>query len=142
MPAVIEVTPATLSPEATQGTAPQDDTLTVTNTGERVLQLQVTTDADWLSVSPDAADIPPGTSEAATLVVSYDTASLEPGDYAGTITLSDPDAANSPQVVPVYLTVTSSGGCTGGSSQGTSRAPAGFLLVTLGPLIAMRVRRR
>ncbi len=135
-PAVIEVRPDMLTPATTQGDTPPDDTLTVTNTGERVLQLQIDANADWLTVSPPAADIPPGADQAVSVTVSYSTEQLDPGDYTAAITLSDRDAANSPQVVPVYLTVTPAGGCSGGSGQPGTRAPAGvFLVFALAPIL-------
>ncbi len=54
---------------------------------------------DWLSVTPVEGTTP------ASLMASVDPTGLEPGDYAGSIAVTAPDASNSPVTIPVTLTV-------------------------------------
>jgi len=59
----------------------------------------VSSTAEWLSVSPAAGSSP------GELQVGVDLATLEPGDYLDTITISSPEAVNSPVRLPVMLRV-------------------------------------
>ena len=56
---------------------------------------------NWLFVSPSAEIF----STPATLTVSVNTTGLPEGTYSGTITIASSTASNSPQLVPVSLTV-------------------------------------
>ena len=56
-------------------------------------------DQPWLMVTPDS-----GTGEA-TLSVAANTSGLAVGSYHGQVTVTDPDAPNSPQELPVHLYV-------------------------------------
>jgi uncharacterized lipoprotein YddW (UPF0748 family) len=66
------------------------------------LNYRITDNASWLSVTPTH-----GTSngEADTITISYDTNALDPGEYTGVITVSDPGAVVSQRTVTVNLTV-------------------------------------
>jgi hypothetical protein len=85
-----------------RGNSLTSDTITVSNIGQGQLQFTVGESSSWLSVSPAS-----GTSigEADPITVTYDVAVLAVGDYATTLTVSDPDASNSPQTVSVALHV-------------------------------------
>ncbi len=76
--------------------------LRVDNSGGNILQWTATASASWLSCSPASG------SNAGVVSVSVNTAGLQAGYYSGTITVSDPDAANSPRSVTVDLTVKNS----------------------------------
>lgn len=78
------------------------DTLLVWNGGGGTLYCIIETTPSWLTVAPPAS-ISTGTAQIHT--VSIDCTGLDPGDYAGTITLTDPVADNSPSSIPVFLTV-------------------------------------
>jgi hypothetical protein len=76
----------------------------VWNSDSGTLDYTITDDVGWLSVSPTSGS---STGEHDTITVSYDTSGLTAGTYNGTITITDTSATNSPQSVPVSLTVNS-----------------------------------
>lgn len=78
-------------------------TLLIDNSGEGTLFWSVSASQGWLSCTPAAGD---GAGEVS---VSIDPNGLSAGTYNGTLTVSSPNAFNSPQVVPVTLTVHKSG---------------------------------
>ncbi|MBI2931981.1 MAG: choice-of-anchor D domain-containing protein, partial [Planctomycetes bacterium] len=100
----IALAPASLSfsgPEG--GPSPPPQSMTVQNVGTGILNWSAVDDAAWLSVSPISGSLSAGSS--ATLNVIVDTTGLVAGAYAATITVSDPGAINSPQIVSVALSV-------------------------------------
>jgi hypothetical protein len=108
----IGLAPRTLNREAEEGKSPAPDTFTVTNSGEGTLNYEVRADVDWLSVTPTS-----GTSagEQDTITVQYSTARLARGIHHGTITVSDPNAGNSPQTLTVMVTITEPLPCINGN---------------------------
>ncbi|MGE5342575.1 MAG: BACON domain-containing protein [Candidatus Omnitrophota bacterium] len=78
-------------------TAPQ--TVWIRNGGAGTLNWSASGGEPWLSVSPSS-----GTGNA-TLSVGVDPSGLTEGDYTGSIVVSEPDAANSPQTITVALHV-------------------------------------
>jgi hypothetical protein len=74
-------------------------TISIANRGGANLNWQVSTVGDWLGSTPSAGM---NTGE---IYISIDSRGLSPGTYNGTLTVSDPMATNSPQVVPVTLNV-------------------------------------
>jgi len=103
----ITLIPIALSATSVQGLAVSDQTFTVSNTGTGTLNYTIAVDAgaDWLSVSPASGDA--ATSEVDTITISFPTAaSLTPAVYTASITVTDANATNSPQVIPVTLTIT------------------------------------
>ena len=100
-----EITPApsALTPFADWYTNAPAETLAVRNTGGGLLRFAVANPLPWLTVQPQTFSLNPG--ETVDLDVSYQTAGLNPGSHAGTITLSSDSAENSPQAVPVSLAV-------------------------------------
>jgi len=85
------------------GPNPSPQSVTVSNTGPAgsVLSWAATDDAAWLSESPTSGILGAGASEPMT--VSVDISGLLAGTYTATITVSDPNATNSPQTVSVTL---------------------------------------
>ena len=75
---------------------------TVRNGGEGTINYSITDDADWLSVSPDSGA---SSGEENLITVIYDVADLPPGQYQATITVTSPEAVNSPRTLSVALTV-------------------------------------
>jgi hypothetical protein len=69
------------------------------NCGTGTLHWTVAKDAAWLVVSPA------GGNGEGTVRVSIDVSGLADGIYAGVITVSDPNASNSPQRVKAVLMV-------------------------------------
>ena len=97
--------PMTLTPSVTEGNDAASEAFTVWNIGGGTLSYSITDDATWLSTVPSGGT---STGEADTIAVNYTTAGLDEGIYNATVTVSDPNATNSPQTVAVTLTVTSS----------------------------------
>lgn len=85
------------------GSNPSSQTFQVRNSGSGTLDYQITWDENWMSVNPDS-----GTSGGAsrTHSVSTNIAGLGEGTYNGTITVSDANASNSPQIINVILQIT------------------------------------
>lgn len=103
----ISLSPTSLTFSAVQGGAnPAPQTVTITNSGPlgSTLNWSATDDAAWLSLSPTSGSLASGASQPMT--VSVDISGLGPGTYSATITVSDPNATNSPQTVGVTLVVT------------------------------------
>jgi len=94
--------PASLSAFSTQGSQPANQTFAVWNSGADTLDYSISVDESWLSCNPANGT---STSEHDTITVSYSSSSLSAGTYLATITIIDPDADNSPQTIPVSLTV-------------------------------------
>jgi hypothetical protein len=76
-----------------------NQTFLISNSGGGTLNWTLTDDASWLDYSP-ASGTGPGE-----VSVSVNPAGLTTGTYTGTITITDPDAFNSPQTVTVTLKV-------------------------------------
>jgi len=71
----------------------------IRNIGEGTLNWAVSEDADWLTCSPSSG------TNFGEVTVTVDASGLEPCTYTGTITVSDANAINSPQTIPVTLRV-------------------------------------
>jgi hypothetical protein len=98
----ISTTPESLMNSCDQGGNAPGQSFEVWNSGTGTLYYSITDNAEWLVCSPDnGASI----SEHDTITVTYNTALLEVGSYSATVTVSDTNAANSPQYVYVTLTV-------------------------------------
>jgi GH25 family lysozyme M1 (1,4-beta-N-acetylmuramidase) len=100
--ATIACAPMTLSATILAGQNAPDNGFTIANTGGGTLNYTITVDAAWLSVSPTSGT---STGEADPISVSYSTALLDIGTYAGTIQIAASNSTNSPQTVVVTLTV-------------------------------------
>jgi PKD repeat protein len=85
--------------EQENGPLPPAQTLAITNDGVGIMNWSVATDAGWLDISPVTGI------DSGTVTLSINTSTLAPGVYNGTITVTSPEAINSPQSVPVSLTV-------------------------------------
>ncbi len=96
----IGYSPASLSFMATQGgTNPSSQTVSITNTGTGTLSWSVTDNATWLSLSPTS-----GTGNGS-VTASVNLTGLAAGTYNAVITIAGTGATNTPQTVPVTLTV-------------------------------------
>ncbi|MGO9246038.1 MAG: choice-of-anchor Q domain-containing protein [Verrucomicrobiia bacterium] len=105
-PPAISVNPTSLSEAVTQGQDAPNQMFGVLNPVANcsLLTYSISSSAPWLSVSPTN-----GASAGLTVThtVVYSTASLTAGLYNAALTISSPDATNSPQTIPVSLTVLS-----------------------------------
>jgi len=84
------------------GANPSSKSFSVKNSGEGTLNYTISDDASWLSVSPSS-----GTSQGETKshTASVSINGLSSGTYNGVITISDPNASNSPQTINVTLSI-------------------------------------
>ena len=122
-PPEIGVSLPALSFEAWQGTDPAVQMMSVLNSGGGTLNYAVSDDAAWLSVTPAAGTLTPQNH-----TISVDVTGLAVGTYTGTITISDPFAANNPLRVPVVLAVSPATPVPASASlTGPAKAGAGFM---------------
>lgn len=100
--------PTSLSFTAVLEANPDDQILTIWNSGGGDLTYTIADDADWLSVWPlEGISHEPddGYTDDQPHTVSVNVSGLPLGTYQGTITITDPDATNNPLRVPVTLTI-------------------------------------
>ncbi|MCG3154259.1 MAG: hypothetical protein DKINENOH_00853 [bacterium] len=105
-PATIRLTPASFQFTATQGgNNPAAQVLVIGNSGVSgsTLNWSATDNANWLSLSPTSGSVVAGGNQNATL--SVNTTGMVAGTYNATITVTDPNATNSPQTASVMLTI-------------------------------------
>ncbi len=80
-----------------------DDVFTVGAVGPGTLHYTINDDAAWLSVSPDSGDVT--SQDPDPIDIIYDVSGLPAGQHQATVTVSSPDAVNSPQTIVVTVTV-------------------------------------
>ena len=103
----IGASPSSLSFITEQGGPnPSSQTLEIQNSGSGTLDWSATDDADWLSLSPTSGSCSSG--EINNVTVSVDVTGITTGDYSATITISAPEATNTPQTVAVNLSISPS----------------------------------
>ncbi len=96
----IDLNPESFSFSATVGDPnPPGQVLNIINSGEGVLLWSASWNSSWLNVAPASGTAPSNPS------VSVNISGLGAGVYQDTITVSGVDASNSPQLVPVTLTL-------------------------------------
>lgn len=81
------------------GNAPESRKFSISNSGTGTLNWSITDNKAWLSTNPTSG------SNSGQVTVSINIPGLDAGTYTGTITVSDPNASNSPQTVNVTLNV-------------------------------------
>jgi len=102
-PPIITAGPASFSFSAQQsGTNPAGQTLSLWNSGTGTLTWSAADSADWLILSPTRGSFAGGTDN---IVFSVDISGMNAGSYAALVTISAPEAANTPQTVVVNLTI-------------------------------------
>ncbi|NNK62197.1 MAG: BACON domain-containing protein [Gemmatimonadetes bacterium] len=102
--AAIALDRTSVSLSTPSGVSPPDETILLTNPGGLPLAWTASSDASWLTVSPTSGALDPGAT-AVPLTLAVSSTALRAGAYAGTVTVSDPEASNSPRSVVVALTV-------------------------------------
>jgi len=103
MSPVIAFGPVTLGFTATEGGANSaNQTLDVWNSGGGTLNWSVADDAAWLSLAPPSGN---SNGEHDVITLSVDITRLSAGVYNADITITAPGATNTPQTMPVSLSV-------------------------------------
>ncbi|MCD6569657.1 MAG: BACON domain-containing protein [Deltaproteobacteria bacterium] len=104
-PPEISFSPSQLNFIATQGGEnPDPKTLDIWNSGAYILNWSADDDAYWLFLDPESGTST-GEEDKNTVEVSVDIAGMGSGEHEASITIKDPIADNSPQEVPVILTL-------------------------------------
>ncbi|MHC4436719.1 MAG: right-handed parallel beta-helix repeat-containing protein [Planctomycetota bacterium] len=85
------------------GLNPAPQIFTIQNLGLRKLDWTIQYNSDWLDVFPDHRNYKPHTTRVG---INIDSSSLQHGSYTCDIIISDPNALNHPQKIPVVLHVT------------------------------------
>ena len=106
------IEPGSIAITCKRGTDANDQTFQVWNSGNGIVNYSVSDTADWLSCTPQGSTI---SGYRSTITVIFKTSNLSPGEYDEIITIASTDSAvmNSPQKIPVHLSVKGGGG--GGS---------------------------
>ena len=102
LPAGIVVSPQMLSFAAQAGSNPSNQTIAVRNSGGGTLTYALASNAPWLTVNPAGGS---SSGQENSHTVSVTSAGLAVGSYNGVITITSPNASNSPQQVGVALRV-------------------------------------
>jgi hypothetical protein len=84
------------------GANPEDQVLTIRNSGGGTLNWEISYECDWLNVDPNFGS---STGETNEVILSVDITGLAGGQYSCQLTISDPSAENNPQTVDVVLSV-------------------------------------
>ena len=144
----ISFDPTSLSISSTQGNNASDQTFQLWNSGSGTLNYSLSAGTDWITFAPSSGVV---TGDHSMITVHFNSSNLTVGEYNQdiTITSTDPDITNSPQTIPVQLSVTesrakSNGGGGGGcciytDNQSGALDPLFLLLITMA---LMRIFRR
>jgi len=101
---MIGVNPSSLSFSAVQnGVVPANQSIAISNAGTGTLSWSASPNAAWLRVNGSTSA---SGSNSGSLSISVNPAGLSPGTQSGMITIVASGAANTPQTVPVTLTIT------------------------------------
>ena len=104
-PPAVSLSPSSLTFTATQGAAnPADQTLSLRNTGGGTLTWSVTGNQNWVTVNTPSGTT---TTETDSIKVSINTKDLLANTYTASITITATGASNTPQTIPVTLTLNS-----------------------------------
>jgi hypothetical protein len=100
----IGASPTNIAISVMQGSSPANQSFGVTNVGAGVLSHVISTNADWIAVSPVSGSLTAGAGQQHT--ISFATTTFVPGVSNATVTITDVAASNSPVTVEIQLTVT------------------------------------
>jgi hypothetical protein len=141
-PPSLSISPANLTFSAIQGgVGPAPQNLAVNSTGAALSFSASTTGGNWLSSAPGSGNTP------GTVKVSVNASSLAPGSYLGSVVITSGGASNSPQTIPVTLTVSrptltvSPQNLTFSSTPGGSPAPQTLAVGSSGSVLSYTVSK-
>ncbi len=106
IPQILSSSPTSLADSCVTGNIVPSQTFQVSNSGTGTLNYTITTDQAWLTCNTTSGTLS-GASSTNTITVNYATSSLAPGNYSANITITAQGSQNSPQTIPVSLTVLS-----------------------------------
>jgi hypothetical protein len=112
------IEPVLLVTSCVQGTDAYDQAFQVRVSGNVEANFTLSANVDWISMTPPGGTV---SGDRTDVTVHFKTASFALGEYDGIITLfsGDTDVTNSPQTIPVHVSVKSeAGGGRGGGSGG------------------------
>ena len=101
---VISCSTTSLTNSCAQGNNASSRTLQVWNSGTGTLNYNASTNQSWITCAQPSGSST-GISDKKTLSFNYSASNLAPGVYTATITISSSGASNTPQTIPVTLTV-------------------------------------
>jgi hypothetical protein len=98
------IEPASLSATCTQGSDAADQSTNLWNSGKGTLNYSISADADWITISPTNGVL---TNDHNMITVHLKTAGLAVGEYDKNITImsADTNVTNSPQTIPLHVSV-------------------------------------
>jgi glucose/arabinose dehydrogenase/PKD repeat protein len=102
-PSMLGVAPAAVVLKALQGGPSSTTTLSITDASNGSLSWLASASESWVSLSRTAGEAP------GALAITANSASLPPGTYAATVTVTSPGATGSPRSLNVSLTVSPRG---------------------------------
>ncbi len=85
------------------GETPANVLIEIWNAGTSTMDYSIQKDVDWLTVTPDGGSSSGG--ERDVLTIELDTTGLDVGVYTGMLTITSPQASNSPRAIDVVATV-------------------------------------
>jgi hypothetical protein len=97
--ALLATNPASLTFFGASGYSTPGQSIGITNSGTGGLSWSASTDSSWISMSTVSGSAP------SSMTVSPSVTGLANGAYSGNITISSPNAANGPSVIPISLRV-------------------------------------
>lgn len=97
----LQVAPVAVALTTSPGQSPAPQTVEVQNSGSGTLSWNASALPSWVTASPASGMVAPGATQFLTL--SFSTPSTSPQTYTTTLSLSDPNADNSPQSLPVTV---------------------------------------
>jgi hypothetical protein len=98
----IALNKTSITTSAKQTASIPNKTFEVWNDGAQTLNYSISDDRSWMSCTPPSGN---STGEHDTITVHFDSTGLLPGNYGGTITVTDAQADDSPQTISVTLTI-------------------------------------
>jgi len=144
------IEPVSLQVSCAQGSDAADQSFNIWNSGEGTLNYSISADADWIIGSPLSGTL---TSDQTMITVHLKTAGLAAGEYDKNITVisTDTNVTNSPQTIPVHVSVKGSegdgkgsgggGGCFISTSVSSDSVPQGMYFFVFAGIICGGITR-
>jgi hypothetical protein len=99
----IGLSPSSLTFSGEEGASPSPQTFTLSNQGGASMNWSAAPSESWLSVEPSSGALGPG--QSTTVTVTVGATGLGDGEFQGNVVVQSPNADNSPQTLPVSLSL-------------------------------------